>query len=323
MRVMITGGAGFIGSNLAKHHLNKGDKVHVLDNLSTGKKSNIAKFEKNPNFKFSNNDILLWPDIVKAVGDAELIYHLAAVVGVYRVLRQPLEVLTTNTAGCERLLRAARACNTKPRILLASSSEVYGPSQKSVLNEKDNLIIDVSSKIRWNYSISKLSDEALGLTYYNEYNIPITIMRIFNVIGPNQLSNYGMVVPRFIEKAMANKPIEVFGSGQQTRSFCDIRDMVNMQDLLASCDKSVGEIVNIGNDMEVNINYLAKLIKQITHSYSEIRHVPYLQAYGIHHLDIEHRKPDLSKLFRFTNYKPKYTLEASIKHIAASKKTQT
>ena len=234
MHVLITGGAGFIGSHLVDLHLARGDQVHVVDDLSTGVRANIVAHDTNPNFRFDQADVLTWDRLGHVVGWADRIYHLAAVVGVYRVIAEPTKVLATNIAGCERLLRAAQEGGWKPQVVLASSSEVYGHNDEEVLHEDQDLVVSSRAGTRWGYSVSKIADEALGLSYAQRFGIPAVIGRFFNTIGPRQIGRYGMVVPRFVAQAVANEPITVFGGGEQTRSFCDVRDTVVALDALAT-----------------------------------------------------------------------------------------
>jgi UDP-glucose 4-epimerase len=200
--ILVTGGAGFIGSHLVEYHLAKGDSVHAVDDLSTGTESNIAAFLDHPRFRFDQADILTWPALDKAAAWADRIYHMAAVVGVYRVLSEPIKVLATNVAGCERLLRAVHAGGWTPQVLIASSSEVYGSGINSNFREDSDLVIRSGAQSRWNYAISKLADEALGLSYARKYGLHVSIVRLFNTIGPRQKGHYGMVVPRFVEQAL-------------------------------------------------------------------------------------------------------------------------
>lgn len=320
MRILITGGAGFIGSYLAEHHLAKNDRVYVVDNLSSGSINNVEPFLNNPNFYFLEEDIITWKDIEKTVSWADRVYHMAAIVGVYKVLEEPSRVLTVNIAGCERLLRAANQAHWKPRIILASSSEVYGPTEEKKLSENTNLIIESAARNRWHYAISKLAVESFGLAYYRKFGIPITMVRLFNTIGPRQKGRYGMVVPRFIDQAINNEPITIFGDGYQTRSFCDVRDVVEMMDLLASNPKSTAEIVNMGNDHEISINELAQLVKKLSDSQSDLKHISYEEAYGGSYVDIFHRRPDMEKLLSLIHYKHKWCLTDSIKDIIEYKR---
>ena len=316
MHVLITGGAGFIGSHLVEHHLKQGDKVYVVDNLSTGSMDNINLFTKNPNFQYQIEDILTWQHLAEAVLWADRVYHLAAVVGVFRVLENPINVLATNIAGCERLLRAVAASKWHPQVLIASSSEVYGSSPKQPLSENDPLIIESVTHSRWSYTISKLADESFSLAYAQKMKENITIVRLFNTIGPRQTGRYGMVVPRFVQQAINGEPITIYGDGTQTRSFCDVRDTVVKLDRLISNTDSINAIVNVGNDQELSIHDLALLIKKLTGSHSPIQHLTYEEAYGEQMDETLRRKPCLKKLNSLIRYQNKWSLEATINDLA-------
>ncbi|MBD3639543.1 MAG: NAD-dependent epimerase/dehydratase family protein [Marinobacter sp.] len=323
MHILVTGGAGFIGSNIAEYHLQRGDKVHVVDNLSTGSEANIAAFRDNPSFRFDQADIVTWGDLDMAVAWADRIYHMAAVVGVYRVLSEPVGTMATNIAGTERLLRSVNRDSWSPQVILASSSEVYGPHNEAQLSEEDSLIIQSGAPLRWNYAISKLADEGFGLAYAREHNIPVIIARFFNTVGPRQTGRYGMVVPRFVQKAVANEPITVFGDGEQSRSFCDVRDTVVALDRLASMpDLPTGEIVNVGSEREISINELARLVIECAGSKSTIEHIPYREAYGAEFEDIRHRRPSLAKLRRLTGFEHAWTLEKTLTDLINRARTQ-
>ncbi len=315
MHILVTGGCGFIGSHIVEHHIEKGDEVFVVDDLSTGSIQNISQFQNNPKFRLEEADILTWDGIHKAAAWADRIYHMAAVVGVYRVIAEPIKVLATNILGCERLLRAAQASSKKPRILLASSSEVYGPGHGTNFKETDDLIVEAAAQNRWNYAVSKIADEAFGLSYARSLGLPITLLRLFNTVGPRQTGRYGMVVPRFIKQAVNGEPITVFGDGKQTRSFGDVRDVVQALDIIAQKPACIGEIMNMGNDHEITINNLAELIRKKASSSSAIQHVPYEKAYGEAFVDIKNRKPNLEKFFKLTGFKHQWTLEKTIEDL--------
>lgn len=314
MKILITGGAGFIGSHLVEYHLKKGDIVYAIDDLSSGVESNIASFKNNSNFHFTQANILTWTEMDEIVSKIDRIYHMAAIVGVYKVLEEPEQVLIVNILGCEKLLQSVKKHNPKARVIIASSSEVYGPHTEE-LSETTNLIIEASAKNRWHYAVSKLTDESFTLAFHHKFNMSITAIRLFNTIGPRQVGRYGMVVPRFVKQAVDNKPITVFGSGNQTRSFCDVRDTVIMLDKLAENEKSIGEIINVGNDREITITDLALLVKALAKSDSEIQYIPYKEAYGENYVDIQRRKPNLTKLFTYIDFQYHWKLEDSIQYL--------
>ena len=318
MHVLVTGGCGFIGSHIVERHLKKGDNVHVIDDLSTGNIQNNSAFTENPKFRLDEADILTWPDLDHAVAWADRIYHMAAVVGVYRVLAEPIKVLTTNIPGCERILRAAAASSRRPRILLASTSEVYGPFNGKPFEETDNLVVEFGAQNRWNYAISKIADEAFGLSYAGSLGLPITIIRFFNTVGPRQTGRYGMVLPRFVSQAIRGQPITVYGDGNQRRCFCDVRDTVEILNLIAEAANSIGEIVNVGNNREISINDLAKLVLEMSNSKSPIQHISYEEAYGSPFLDIQRRVPNLEKLLSLTGFKHQWTLESTIEYLISN-----
>jgi UDP-glucose 4-epimerase len=312
MHVLITGGAGFIGSHLVDLHLACGDQVHVIDDLSTGVRANLAAHDDNPNFRFDEADVLTWDRLDRAVGWADRIYHLAAVVGVYRVIAEPTKVLATNIAGTERLLRAAHDGGWQPQVVIASSSEVYGHNDEQVLREDQDLTVSTRAGTRWGYSMSKIADEALGLSYAQRFGIPAVIARFFNTVGPRQVGRYGMVVPRFVAQAVRNEPITVFGGGAQTRSFCDVRDTVVALDALATHAQRDTLVANVGNDREISIRDLAQLVIARAKSRSTIVDVPLKEAYGEDFEDIRRRRPDLTRLRRLTGFRHRFTLEQTI-----------
>jgi len=313
MHILITGGAGFIGSHIAEHHINKGDSVYVVDNLSTGSEDNIIHLMENSGFRFENVNILTWDSLRNAIFWADRVYHMAAVVGMFRVIEEPTEVMAINVAGCERLLRFARESLWSPEIMIASSSEVYGTGAKGELFEEDNpLIINSVTSSRWNYAISKLADEALAMSYYKKFDIKVMAVRLFNTIGPRQVGRYGMVVPRFVRQAMNNEPITVYGDGSQSRSFCDVRDTVVFLEQLCNNKQSYGQIINVGNNKDISITELAKLIIKQTGSSSKITKIRYHDVYGTDYEEVRTRKPDLTKLRNLTKHHHLYTLSDSI-----------
>lgn len=316
MHVFITGGAGFIGSHIAEYHLLKGDQVYVVDNLSTGSLDNIKECIKNNNFQYEIADILTWGGLTEAAHWADRIYHMAAVVGLFRVIENPIEVLATNIAGCERVLRAAATNKWLPQIMIASSSSVYGANTKQPHHEDDHLIFKSTKQGLWTYAVSKFADESFCHAYASKKEVKTTIVRLFNNIGPRQVGSYGMVVPRFIQQATSGEPITVHGDGRQTRSFCDVRDTVIMLDLLINNAKSINEVVNVGYDREISINDLALLIKKISHSKSVIKHLSYQDVYGEPIDDIKRRLPCLKKLRSLISYTNKWSLEDTIRDLA-------
>jgi UDP-glucose 4-epimerase len=321
VHVLITGGAGFIGSHLAELHLARGDKVHVVDDLSTGSIENIRPFLKQQNFLFDHADLLTWDKLDRVAAWADRVYHLAAVVGVYRVLAEPTKVLAVNIAAFERLLRAVNASGWKPQLVLASSSEVYGHNDHDLLREEQDLVISTRTGTRWLYSVSKIADEALCMSFAKHFGIPTVITRFFNTVGPRQTGRYGMVIPRFIEQAVNGEDITVFGPGDQTRSFCDVRDTVAALDKVAEhATTPEPMVVNVGNDREISINDLAQLIVDRSGSKSRIQHMPLLQAYGEDFEDIRRRRPALERLRTLTGFKHKFTLEQTIDDLIASKR---
>lgn len=322
MHVLVTGGAGFIGSHLVEYHLAKGDFVHVVDDLSTGNIDNIRPFLDNRDFRFDEADILTWQGLDKAAAWANRIYHMAAVVGMYRVLAEPTDVLAVNIAGSERLLRAVRAGGWHPVVVMASSSEVYGAGvhencTHENFEEDADLVIHSGVLSRQNYAISKLADEALGLAYARKFGIHTIIVRFFNTIGPRQTGRYGMVVPRFVEKAVRGESIHVYGDGQQTRSFCDARDIVTALDALAENPDTAGQIVNVGGDREISILALAEMVRERAKSSVPIQFIPYEEAYGEEFDDCRRRKPVLDKLRSLTGMQHRWRLEDTLDELIA------
>ncbi len=312
MHILITGGAGFIGSNLAAYHLARGDSVHVVDDLSTGSRENIRALMSHPGFTFSKANILIWDGIRDAVRDTDRIYHLAAIVGVKKVLEDPRAVMAVNIAATERVFRAIDAVRPKTKILVASSSEVYGFNTQHSFSETDDVVLRSGGRLRWCYAITKLSDEYLAYAFMKKSNIDVSIVRLFNTIGPHQTGKYGMVVPNFIYQAVHNLPITIYGDGKQTRSFCDVRDTIRALDLLLGTPAANGEIVNVGNDTEISITNLAKLIVERAGSTSELHYQTYEQAYGVDFEDITHRRPVLDKLRKLTGFKNHWSLTQTV-----------
>ena len=317
MHVFVTGGAGFIGSHVVEYHLARGDRVHVVDDLSTGSLENLRPHLDHPNFQFDEADILTWSELTRVAAWADRVVHLAAVVGMLRVLAEPIRVLAINIAATERLFRAIESGGWRPQVLVASSSEVYGPRAEGALDEEADLTLPSGAVVRWNYAVSKLADEALALSYHRKRGIPVTVVRFFNTIGPRQRGRYGMVAPRFVAQAVAGEPMTVFGDGLQRRSFCDVRDTVALLDDLASNPASAGQIVNVGNDREISILDLAQAVKEQAGSDSPIVHVPYEEAYGDEFEEVPCRRPRLDRLRQLTSHRHRYSLEDTLADLVA------
>lgn len=315
MHILITGGAGFIGSHLAERHLEAGDKVYVVDNLSTGSLENIAPFRPNPSFRFAEADILRWRELPEAVAWADRIYHMAAVVGVKKVLEDPVSVMSTNMTGTENLLRAIRHGGWNPQVVIASTSEVYGFNPKPAFSEEDQIVLPSAGRLRWAYAASKLADEFLAFAYARKYGLSIVVARLFNTIGPRQVGHYGMVAPTFVRQAVRSDPITVYGDGLQTRSFCDVRDTSAALDLLAGTPAAFGEVVNVGNDQEISIRDLAALVSRLAKSSSQPVFIPYKDAYGEEFEDVSHRRPILDKLRSLTGFAPRWALSDTLEDL--------
>jgi len=318
MNVLITGGAGFIGSNLSKFHIDRGDSVTAVDDLSTGRMGNIEGLLSNERFSFTEADVLNWSDLFDQAGKADRIYHLAAVVGMFRVLKEPVAVTRVNVGATERVLEAATKGGHNPQVIIASSSSVYGHSSDQLtLYENVDLTFCQERGGLAGYALSKLTNEIQARAYHEEFGLNVVIPRFFNVVGPNQTGNYGFVIPRFIDQALAGDPITVFGDGSQTRSFCDVRDAMTALDKLAEAGQDPGEVrdghvVNIGNSHAISILELAKLVVARSASSSTIKFIPFDQAYGEHFDHITQRRPMVDKLERLTGFTPRWTLEETI-----------
>ena len=313
MKYLITGGAGFIGSHLAEKLIARGGQVNVFDNLSTGSASNLSEIRSRVEFK--QGDIQDKAAIDKLVANSDYVVHLAAALGVFNIVNKPLKSLKTNLQGSEVVLESAD--KYKKPVLIASTSEVYGKNNKVPLNEEDDRIIGHPLKSRWSYSEAKAVDESLAYFYYLENKLPIRIVRFFNTVGPRQVGNYGMVVPRFVSAALKNQPLQVYGDGDQIRCFCHVDDAVRALLLVMDSDKAVGNVFNIGNNQQISIIELAKKIIKITGSKSEIVKVPYSEAYPEGFEDMQRRVPDISKIKSVLGWTPQIGLDQIIKDIAA------
>jgi UDP-glucose 4-epimerase len=315
MKVLITGGAGFIGSHLAERHLSLGDEVAIIDNLSTGAITNVQHLEANPNFQCRIDDVLNLEIMRELVDWCDLIYHLAAAVGVEYILENPLQTLTTNIQGTEIVLELAN--HQKKKVILASTSEIYGKKNGHVpFREDSDRILGPTTVVRWSYSTSKAVDELFALAYWREKRLPTVIVRPFNVVGPRQTGHYGMVVPRFIKQAMLGEPITVYDNGEQSRCWTYVDDAIDGFVALAHSDGAVGEIFNLGSNFESSIKHLAFRIKELTGSRSEVAFTPYEQTRrnGLYE-DLVYRAPDLEKIRNLVGYDPKVDLDEALTRI--------
>jgi UDP-glucose 4-epimerase len=315
-RILITGGAGFIGSHVADLHLKRGDTVTVIDDLSTGDRDLLRKGDSE-RFRFMESDILEWQDLEQETARVDRIYHLAAVVGMFRVLREPIEVTRVNVLGTERVLEAAARSGHLPEIVIASSSSVYSHAHATTLTEEAELVYHPERGGLTGYALSKLTNEIQASAYRSVHGLPVCIPRFFNAIGPGQSGTYGFVLPRFISRALAGKPLIVYGDGTQTRSFCDVRDTVRAIDLLASNPEAWGIPVNVGSPQEITILDLAKLVIERTGSSSVIEFQSYEQGYGGTFWQVPQRKPSLERLHNLTGFQHAWSLEQSIDDLIA------
>lgn len=313
MKVLITGGAGFIGSHLAERLLEKGDEVFIVDNLWTGSLNNISEIQNHERLHLVVDTILNESVMNELIFKIDRIYHLAAAVGVRNVMDHPVETLDTNVKGSEVVLRLAN--RFKKKIFIASTSEVYGKHVEHDLAEDDNRVMGSVKKRRWAYACSKTLDEFLALAYFDEKKLPVVIGRLFNTVGPRQTGQYGMVLPNFVQCALLGKPITVYGDGTQTRSFMHVTDVLNAMTALMDKPEAEGEIFNIGNNQEVQIRELARKVKEMTGSSSEIEEIPYEKAYGPGFEDMERRCPSIEKLKNIIGFEPSYDLEAIVQSV--------
>ena len=313
MRYLVTGGAGFIGSHLADSLVAKDHQVVVVDNLSTGSLNHLIKIKEK--IEFSEGNILNKMLIDKLVSESDYVVHLAAALGVFNIVNKPLESLKTNLQGSEVVLEACDKYR-KP-VLMASTSEIYGKNNKVPLNEEDDRIIGHPLKSRWSYSEAKAVDESLAYFYYLENKLPIRIVRFFNTVGPRQVGNYGMVLPRFVSAASKNEPLAVYGSGDQIRCFCHVDDAVRALLLVMDSEKAVGEVFNVGNNQQITIMELAKKVIELTGSSSSIEKIAYEKAYPEGFEDMQRRVPDISKIKQVLGWSPEINLDQIIKDIAA------
>ena len=313
MKVLITGGAGFIGSHLAERLLQDGHQVTIIDDLSTGSRENFEHLTGEKLFHWVIDTILNRPVLEKLVADSQMIYHLAAAVGVQYVIQNPLKSLQINIEGTNQVLELAlqHGC----RVLVTSTSETYGKSERIPFREDDDVILGATTVRRWGYAYSKAVDEFLCFAYYREKKLPVVVARLFNITGPRQTGAYGMVVPRFVKQALMEQPLTVYGDGKQSRCFTHVRDAVEGLVSLAEQPDAAGQVFNVGSDFEITIEDLARKIKELTGSPSEIRFIPYEDAYERGFEDMARRLPDISKIHELTGYQPKVSLEEILKEV--------
>ncbi|NQT50002.1 GDP-mannose 4,6-dehydratase [Candidatus Kuenenbacteria bacterium] len=314
MKVFITGGAGFIGSHLSDALLKRGDQVTVLDNLSTGSYDNIAHLEHNPNFQFIEDTILNEKIVDKLVERADLVFHLAAAVGVNLIVDKPLESMITNIRGSEIVFSMAHRYRKK--ILITSTSEIYGKNPDLPLKESSDRVLGPPQKLRWSYSTAKAIDESLAHIYYNQYNIPTIVVRLFNTVGPRQTGSYGMVIPRFVKAALNGEDITVYGDGKQSRCFTHVYDIIGALIKLSDNQQAIGDVFNIGSQQEISMEGLAQKVIELTNSRSKIVYIPYEKAYGAGFEDMRKRMPDITKIHNLINYSPTQSIEQIIQSVA-------
>ena len=314
MRFLITGGAGFIGSHLAERLLDRGDNVVLLDNLSTGSMDNIRHLKASERMEYHLDNIENRQLIAELVDDADVVVHLAAAVGVKLIVESPVKTIETNVNGTQMILEAA--CKKKKLVLTASTSEVYGKNTNVPFHEDADLVLGPTTKGRWSYAASKALDEFLALSYWKEKKLPVIVVRLFNTVGPRQTGRYGMVLPNFVKSALDNSTISIYGTGKQSRCFCDVRDTVEGLIRLMDTDRSIGEVVNVGNTEEITIEGLAQKVKERTGSSSPIAYVPYDQAYEPGFEDMMRRVPSVEKLYSLTGFRPSTPLNEIIDRVA-------
>jgi len=313
MNTLITGGAGFIGSHLAEYLLDQGHRVFVIDDLSTGNIENILPLKTNSNFHYTIDTIMNVPVTAELVDRCEVIFHLAAAVGVRLIVESPVRTIETNVKGTEIILELAE--KKKKKVVITSTSEVYGKAKKLPFSEDDDLVLGPTHKGRWSYACSKAIDEFLALAYWQEKGLPVVVARLFNTVGPRQSGRYGMVLPTFVKQALLGEPITVFGDGRQSRCFTHVTDVTGALFGLSQRKEAVGRVFNIGSDDEITILELAEKVKQLTGSNSEVRIVPYEEAYGEGFEDMSRRIPDISRIRKLIEYRPTFSIDEIIKTV--------
>lgn len=307
MKTLLTGGAGFVGSHLAAELLGRGHEVFVLDNLSTGRLENLRHIQSNTGLHLKEGDILDAQILEPLVRECDEVYHMAAAVGVRLIMEKPVETIMTNVRGAENILELCRKHSKK--IFIASTSEIYGKNKNGPLGEDDDRILGSTKKQRWAYANTKTLDEFLAFAYHQTYGLPVVIARLFNTVGPRQTGRYGMVIPNFVRSALDGKPINVYGTGDQTRCFAHVSDVIQGLVGLMEHPEAVGDVFNVGNDEETSIAEVAKRVKKMTGSSSEIRYIPYEEAYGEGFEDMERRVPNLAKIKGLIGYEPQSKLD--------------
>lgn len=314
-RILITGGAGFIGSHLAERLLAMGSTVTAVDDLSTGRFENIAHLAERPEFRFVHETVMNESVMDRLVCESDMIYHLAAAVGVNLIIKSPVQTIETNVLGTEAVLRLARRYRRK--VLIASTSEVYGKSDNHPYQEDDDRVLGPTARSRWAYAESKALDEFLALAYHKEYRVPVVIARLFNTVGPRQTGAYGMVIPRLVKQAVAGEPLTVYADGRQSRCFCDVRDVVRALTGLAESADAEGEILNVGSEQEITILELARRIIGLAESGSRIEFVPYQTAYDSDFEDMRRRVPNTGKIRRTLGWAPRISLDDTLREVIA------
>ena len=315
MHALITGGAGFIGSHLSEKLLSEGWEVTIIDDLSTGSNSNINHLKRDRHFRYVIDSVMERAVLAELVDDCDIVFHLAAAVGVQLVVHSPVRTMHTNIRGTELVLEAA--AKKRKKVVITSTSEVYGKSTKIPFREDDDLLIGPPTYGRWSYACSKAIDEFLALSYHRELDLPVVIVRLFNTVGPRQIGTYGMVLPRFVSAALAGQPIEIYGDGTQSRCFGWVGDVVSALFKLGKSDLADGKVFNIGSDEEVTINELADLVREVTNSHSPLVHLSYKEVYGEEFEDMDRRVPDLSRIRDIINYAPSKSLRETVEAVAA------
>jgi UDP-glucose 4-epimerase len=319
-KILVTGGAGFIGSHLCELLLHNGHQVVAIDDLSTGRLENIQHLLPMQGFQFVRETIMNSLVLDRLTSEADIVVHLAAVVGVKLIVENPVNTIATNIMGSEAVLTTANRYHCK--VMLASTSEVYGKGVKVPFNEEDDCVMGPTSHSRWSYATSKAIDEFLALAYYHQFGLPVVVMRFFNTVGPRQTGRYGMVLPRFVRQALAGEPITIYGDGEQCRCFADVADIIGALVKLSSHPDAVGQVFNIGSTEEVTIRELADRVLAATGSSSKIVYVPYEEAYAPGFEDMRRRVPDLTKIGQLIGYEPQYSLDETLRRVIVYERQQ-